>query len=169
MDSVYDIYIVEKSGIPLFAGCTASDYCKLHMDQHELQSGFLAAMYNFSKETFNDSNLRTIAFDNITISMKSDKEEGIILVFIHPVRINPKIMDAKMTKALQVFMTNFFPNLDANTVDPAMFDLYKDELRELRIIPISLMNTIKQQKPLDMYKERRPSVFRWLKAKLTIN
>lgn len=166
MDSVYDIYIVEKSGIPLFAGCTASDYCKLHMDQHELQSGFLAAMYNFSKETFKGSNLRTIAFDNITVSMKSDEEEGIILVFIHPIRINPKIMDAKMTKALEVFMTNFYPNLDSNTLDPELFDMYKDELRELRIIPPSLMNTIKQQKPLDMYKERRPSVFNWLKAKL---
>ena len=84
MESIYDIYVVEKSGIPLFAGCTASDYCKLHMDQHELQSGFLAAMYNFSKETFKDSTLRTINLDDITISMRSESEEGIILVFIHP-------------------------------------------------------------------------------------
>ncbi|MFV2015492.1 MAG: hypothetical protein ACC656_08705 [Candidatus Heimdallarchaeota archaeon] len=166
MESIYDIYVVEKSGIPVFAGCTATDYCKLHMDQHELQSGFLAAMYNFSKETFKDSTLRTINFDDITISMKSDETGGIILVFIHPVRINPKIMDAKLTKALEVFMSNFFPKLDPNTIDPGLFELYKDELRELRIIPPGMMNTMMQQKPLDIYKDQKPSLFRWLKSKL---
>ena len=62
MESIYDIYIVETSGIPIFAGCTATDYCKLHMDQHELQSGFLATMYNFSKETFKGSTFANYLF-----------------------------------------------------------------------------------------------------------
>ena len=165
MEAIYDIYLVEKSGLPIFAGCTATDYCKLHMDQHELQSGFLAAMYSFSKETFKNSSLRTIGFDNIKISMKVDDDRGIILVFIHPVRVNPKIMDAKLTKALDVFMTIYYPGLEPNIIDSSMFESYKEELRELKIIPSGLMNTMMQQKNIEGYKESRPSIFRWIRTK----
>ncbi|OLS25227.1 MAG: hypothetical protein HeimC2_19030 [Candidatus Heimdallarchaeota archaeon LC_2] len=98
--------------------------------------------------------------------MKSDIEANIILVFIHPSKINPIIMDAKITKAMEVFMTKFFLELNPHTIDPELFELYKDELRELRIIPPGMMNTMKQQKPLDMYKQKKPSIFRWVKSRL---
>ncbi|MFX0150802.1 MAG: hypothetical protein ACFFAJ_08490 [Candidatus Hodarchaeota archaeon] len=46
-----DIFILQTSGIPLFAKYFGGDYYKLHPD-HSLQTGFLAAMYSFSKESF---------------------------------------------------------------------------------------------------------------------
>ena len=45
-----DIFLLQTSGIPLFAKCIGGDYCKMHPN-HSLQTGFLAAMYNFSKES----------------------------------------------------------------------------------------------------------------------
>ena len=78
-------------------------------------------------------------------------------------------MDVKLSKAFEVFMTKFYPEQDPNTIDPGMFENYKDELRELRIIPSGMiMNTMKQQKPLEMYKQKKPSLFRWVKSKIFI-
>ena len=57
---VYDIFILKGSGLPLLAGCTGSEYCMMHADNHELQAGFLTALFSFSKEAFNSEILNKI-------------------------------------------------------------------------------------------------------------
>ncbi len=46
-----DVIILKTSGVPLFSKCYGGKTCKMHPD-HALQSGFLAALYSFSKESF---------------------------------------------------------------------------------------------------------------------
>ena len=49
---IYDIYLLDNGGIPLFARCNLSDYCMEHQEQHPLHTGFIAAIRSFSKEVF---------------------------------------------------------------------------------------------------------------------
>jgi len=46
-----DIFILDKSGIPYYSKCFGGKTCKMRPD-HTLQTGFLAALYAYSKESF---------------------------------------------------------------------------------------------------------------------
>ena len=63
--SAYDVYVLKTSGVPLVSGCTGSKYCMEHAGQHELQSGFLAALNSFSQEAFDNENIRVLEMENI--------------------------------------------------------------------------------------------------------
>jgi hypothetical protein len=45
-----DVFIIDSSGIPYYSRCFGGETCKMRPD-HTLQTGFLAALYAFSKES----------------------------------------------------------------------------------------------------------------------
>ena len=61
-----DVFVLQTSGIPLFARCFGGEFCKLH-PEHALQTGFLAAMYSFSQESFGQTDLKSVVFKDIRL------------------------------------------------------------------------------------------------------
>ncbi|MHA1630712.1 MAG: hypothetical protein ACTSXO_07770 [Candidatus Heimdallarchaeota archaeon] len=82
-----DVLILKTSGIPLYAKCFGGKTCKAHPD-HALQSGFLAALFSYSKETFSESGIKSVIFSGFKLDFKVDEEKELILVFTNPLEEN---------------------------------------------------------------------------------
>ena len=52
-----DIFILDKSGIPYYSKCFGGETCKLRLG-HTLQTGVLAALYAFSKESYGQQEIK---------------------------------------------------------------------------------------------------------------
>ncbi len=165
--SLYDIYVIKKSGLPLFAGCTQSDYCKLHMDQHELQAGFMAALYSFSKETFTSSELKTILYDDIQLNFKVNDEKGLIFVFVHPVDADREIIYQMLEKTRSRFVDRYKAVLDDDLINEEIFESFRQDLLDIGIMKDeNLTSTKMMQLPRDELKTKKPTLWQWLKSKL---
>ena len=158
--SLYDIYILKTSGIPLFAGCTATDYCMRHMDQHELQSGFLAAIHSFSKETFTEENLRQILYNDIKISFKSNDE--IIMAFVHPIDYKNKKIEKDLEKAWKRFHEKYRDSINESLIEEKFFDDFREDLRDLGIIPDKIVSVKEAQYEREQNRSIRKRLIQWL-------
>ncbi|MHA2365540.1 MAG: hypothetical protein ACXAC7_16405 [Candidatus Hodarchaeales archaeon] len=157
----YDIHILKTTGIPLFAGCTVTEYCKHHKDQHILQSGFIAAIHAFSRESFSKSVLRKLIYNDVKVSFKSDHE--MIMVFVHP--FDHDVQD-DLNRAWDRFKEKFKEELKSQVVNKMIFDSFEDELRELGIVTDELHSIIPAQE-IDEVKQKKthPRLLKWLKLK----
>ncbi len=134
-DCVYDLYVLNMSGLPIFAGCTGSEYCKNHLDQHELHSCFFSAIYAFSKESFKETVLRTISFDKLQINFLVDEPNDVQVIFVHP----QSAKRAKVIKHLKIahdlYLQKYKARLPPNEVNEALFTEFKKDLMANKIIP----------------------------------
>ncbi|MFX0172934.1 MAG: hypothetical protein ACFE9L_13550 [Candidatus Hodarchaeota archaeon] len=134
-----DIFILQTSGIPLFAKCFGGDYYKMHPD-HSLQTGFLAAMYSFSKESFGQTKLKSIIFKDIKLDFKIDNEKEVILVFANP--LEEKNIEFQLDKALSLFIEKYGAKL-STIIDEDSFKGFEQDLIENKIATRGAMGDIR--------------------------
>ncbi|MHA1372319.1 MAG: hypothetical protein ACTSWN_08800 [Promethearchaeota archaeon] len=157
---IYDLYIIKISGIPIIAGCTGSDYCRLHSEQHELHAGFFSAMLAFSKEAFKGTIIKLIEFDKIQLNLLINEDRDFFIVFVHPSNVNKRKVRKHLFVAENLLLEKF-PDLVSGMIsDGEMIEAYKDELRKKKILPSnrSLKNLWGMQKAWeDLIKNLGPS------------
>ncbi len=133
-----DVFILQTSGIPLFAKCYGGDYCKLHPD-HALQTGFLAAMYSFAEESFGQDELKSVVFNDIRLDFKIDKEKEIIMVFANPLRTE-KVED-RLNQAMKVFLEKYGSKI-GDFIKEDTFQEFENDLLDLDIVRTQAMGNI---------------------------
>ena len=160
---LYDIYVLKTSGLPLFSSCTGSEYCMTHMDQHELQSGFLAAIHSFSKESFTKSDLKKLEYDDIKLSFKSDQD--LIMAFVHSIKVDDKKIRKDITKAWDNFKEKYADKIDGIYIEDHLFDDFQDDLQHLGVISSKLMSIRHQQFERDENRSIRGKLLTWLRSR----
>jgi len=169
MTKLYDIYVMKSSGIPLFTGCTGTNYCMTHLGQHELVSGFFAAMRSFARESFKDENLKTMIFSEIRINFLEDIENELLLAFIHDINADDTQIAQDLSKAKDLFLQKYGVHVNDSLVDQQIFENFREELRSAGIIENNLNNIIKMVRINDEneteVEKKRPNLFRWIRSK----
>ncbi|MCK4896052.1 MAG: hypothetical protein KAS47_04535, partial [Candidatus Heimdallarchaeota archaeon] len=79
-----DVFILDSGGIPYYSRCFGGETCKMRPD-HTLQTGFLAALYAFSKESYGQQEIKTVIFSDLKLHFKFDQEKNVIIVFTSPI------------------------------------------------------------------------------------
>jgi hypothetical protein len=136
-----DVFILQTSGIPLYGRCFGGDFCKLHPD-HALQTGFLAAMYSFSQESFGQKDLKSVIFRDIRLDFKIDREKEIIMVFTSPLRT--KDVESQLNQAMKVFLDKYGPKIGPIVKEDAFID-FEQDLLDLNIVRNQSMNDISKK------------------------
>ncbi|MFW9903535.1 MAG: hypothetical protein ACFFFH_04320 [Candidatus Thorarchaeota archaeon] len=133
-----DVFILQTSGVPLFAKCYGGDYCKLHPD-HALQSGFLAAMYSFAEESFGQDELKSVVFNDIRLDFKIDKIKEIIMVFANP--LGTKNVEDQLGQAMKVFLEKYGSKIGL-IIKEDTFREFESDLLDLNIVRNPSMGSI---------------------------
>ncbi|MHA2203436.1 MAG: hypothetical protein ACW991_07080 [Candidatus Hodarchaeales archaeon] len=133
-----DVFILQTSGVPLFAKCYGGDYCKLHPD-HALQTGFLAAMYSFAEESFGQDELKSVVFNDIRLDFKIDREKEIIMVFANP--LGTEKVEDRLNQAMNVFLEKYGSRIGA-IVKEDTFKEFEGDLLTLNIVRSKAMGDI---------------------------
>lgn len=160
----YDIYLIRTSGIPLFAGCTQSDYCMTHMQQHELQAGFLAAINAFSKEAFEDEKIHTIYMDNIQINFIVNENDGLIFAVLHDINADTEFIKRRLKDAYDIFTARFPEAKDESNLDVSRFEEVTHILRQLGLVGDTLGNTLEMQKMPEKKESKRGRLMGWIRG-----
>ena len=81
LDTINDVFVITKSGIPLYASCFGGEICSKKPD-HLLQSGFISAMFSFAKE-FGQKSIIMVEFEEgrMFFAPKSIQDNEFIVVF----------------------------------------------------------------------------------------
>ncbi|MFX1516805.1 MAG: hypothetical protein ACFFC6_10870 [Promethearchaeota archaeon] len=133
-----DVFILQTSGVPLFAKCYGGDYCKLHPD-HALQTGFLAAMYSFAEESFGQDELKSVVFNDIRLDFKIDKIKEIIMVFANP--LDTKNVEDRLNRAMKVFLEKYGSKIGP-IIKEDTFKEFEGDLLDLDIVRSSAMGIL---------------------------
>ncbi|MHA2247483.1 MAG: hypothetical protein ACXADY_21220 [Candidatus Hodarchaeales archaeon] len=133
-----DVFILQTSGVPLFAKCYGGNYCKLHPD-HALQTGFLAAMYSFAEESFGQDELKSVIFNDIRLDFKIDKEKEIIMVFANP--LGTEKVEERLKQAMKVFLEKFGSEIGI-IIKEDTFQEFESDLLDLDIVHGQAMGDI---------------------------
>ncbi len=157
-ETIYDIYVLKTSGIPIFAGCTGTSYCQGHRDQHELHAGFFSALYMFSKENHIGSGLDSILFKDIQINFKIDEDADIILALVHPRGVDERTAHKHVDTAFDILMKRYIQKIDIHTPNPSFFSSYR---RDLFDAGITSRENLVQTGAMQL--DRESVLKRWLK------
>ena len=149
-----DVFILQTSGVPLFAKCYGGDYCKLHPD-HALQTGFLAAMYSFAEESFGQDELKSVVFNDIRLDFKIDKEKEIIMVFANP--LGTEKVEDRLNQAMNIFLEKYGSKIGV-IVKEDTFQEFEGDLLDLNIVRSQAMGDISP-------KLKKESLWTWLKGR----
>ncbi|MFX1506039.1 MAG: hypothetical protein ACFFDC_07980 [Promethearchaeota archaeon] len=133
-----DVFVLQTSGLPLFAKCYGGDYCKLHPD-HALQTGFLAAMYSFAEESFGQDELKSVVFNDIRLDFKIDKEKEVIMVFANP--LGTEKVEDRLNKAMKVFLEKYGSKIGTIIKDDT-FQEFESDLLDLEIVHSPAMGSL---------------------------
>jgi len=136
---VDDVFIFKTSGIPLFGKCFGGEYCKLHPD-HSLQTGFLAAIYSYSQESFGDE-IQCVIFNEIKLDFKIDKEKELILVFANPVNLGTEIIKEQLNRAMERFLEKFGDKI-GDIIIEGQYQDFEEDLMELNVVSNPSMGDI---------------------------
>lgn len=161
----YDFYIMKTAGIPLLAGCSATDYCKAHEGQHELHSAFLSAIYAFGKETWDTPELQSISYDEIMINFQIDTENELMAVLVYPSHYTVEETQHQARAILDRFIDKFRSEIHSmGLVDLSVFDAFREDLCDLRILPpdLKLIPTAEIQKTPQKQISKRARLLTWL-------
>lgn len=134
-----DIFLFKTSGIPLFGKCFGGEYCKLHPD-HSLQTGFLAAIYSYSQESFGDE-IQSVIFNEIKLDFKIDKKNEIILVFANPVKLGTEIIKEQLNRAMDRFLEKFSDKI-GDIIIEGQYQDFENDLIELKVVSNPSMGNI---------------------------
>lgn len=139
-----DIIILKSSGIPLYAKCYGGQTCKAHPD-HALQSGFLAALFSYSKETFSREGIKSVIFSDFKLDFKIDEEKDLIIVFTNPLDEDGDRIKKQLEKTHKAFIDKFESQLDSLTFSTEGFYEFGQDLINLKIVH----NEAKKDVPLE--------------------
>ncbi|MHA1440920.1 MAG: hypothetical protein ACTSPK_03510 [Candidatus Heimdallarchaeota archaeon] len=137
-----DVLILKTSGIPLFSRCYGGKTCKLHPD-HALQSGFLAAMYSFAKESFSQSGIKSVVFDDLKLDFKVDEENELIIVFANPIEEDSEKVKQQLEDTYKRFIEKHGNNLDSLAIDNSAYISFDQDLLELDVVPRKSVGEVK--------------------------
>ncbi|MFX0012983.1 MAG: hypothetical protein ACFFB2_04080 [Promethearchaeota archaeon] len=152
-----DVFILQTSGIPLFAKCYGGDYCKLHPD-HALQTGFLAAMYSFAEESFGQEELKSVIFNDIKLDFKIDREKEIIMVFANP--LGTKMVEDRLNQAMAIFLEKYGSRI-GTIIKEDTFEDFEQDLLSLNVVRSQAMGDISpKMKPRRRLWEKIKMLFR---------
>ena len=98
--SLYDLYILDNGGIPLFAGCTSSNYCKQHLEEHPLHTGFIAAITSFGNDVFSGYP-EQLNFRHLKLTFKV--EESFTIVMVNPQDVDDRLIQEKLKEVTSLF------------------------------------------------------------------
>ncbi|NHJ03457.1 MAG: hypothetical protein EAX90_01425 [Candidatus Heimdallarchaeota archaeon] len=137
--------ILKTSGIPLFSRCYGGKTSKLHPD-HALQSGFLAALYSFAKESFNQSGIKSVLFHDLKLDFKVDEDKEIIIVFVNPIKEDSNKIANHLDKIYKFFIEKHSNKIDSIFVAISTFVVFDKDLLNSDIVPRESVGEVKLQK-----------------------
>ncbi|HUU79759.1 MAG TPA: hypothetical protein VMX55_15580 [candidate division Zixibacteria bacterium] len=140
-----DVIILKTSGIPLFSRCYGGETCKLHPD-HALQSGFLAALYSFAKESFSQSGIKSVLFHDLKLDFKVDEDKEIIIVFVNPIKEDSNKITKQLEETYKLFIEKYSNKIDSIFVDTSTFVEFDKDLLNLDIVPRESVGEVKLHK-----------------------
>ncbi len=130
--SIYDMYLLDNGGIPLFAGCTTSDYCMQHQEQHPLHTGFIAAIQSFSVEVF-AGRPEKLNFGHLKLTFKN--EGTFTIVFVNPEDADDDLIREKMDKISALFKEKYEKNMQSFYVTDEQTQNFERDMKILGLIP----------------------------------
>jgi hypothetical protein len=162
-DDAYDIYILRLSGVPIFAGCTGSDYCTEHTENHETHSAFLSAIYSFSKALSARNPLKSIILDTIQINIKVDELNDLMIALVHPKEVKLEKIRQQMDAAHDLFLEKYKKRIekDDSFNDEQIFREFEKDLKDRKIIHKTFVRSVLDDvaKPMQMLKDRLAAAF----------
>ncbi|OLS25254.1 MAG: hypothetical protein HeimC2_19300 [Candidatus Heimdallarchaeota archaeon LC_2] len=138
--SIYDMYVLNNSGLPVFAGCTLSDFCLAHADQHPLHTGFLAALLSFGNEVFS-GNLQNLKFPTVNVNMKTVGDYT--FVFVNPKDVYENFIKSKLDEFAKVFREKYENEIAEGYVTNEQFENFQQDMIELGLIPTDRLKSTK--------------------------
>ncbi len=158
IDYAYDVFVLRTSGLPLLAGCTGTEYCKMHRDNHELQAGFLSALHAFSKEAFSTETLTKIDLSEIQLNFKYDPIKEILFIAFHSIDQQSDRIQKQLDNAVIKFQKRY-PHELPNYIKRGEYDDFKDDLMKIGLIHDQLNSILDVQE--NSKKERLAN---WIKS-----
>ncbi|MHA2029032.1 MAG: hypothetical protein ACXAC2_08555 [Candidatus Kariarchaeaceae archaeon] len=138
--SIYDMYVIDDSGIPIFAGCTTSDYCMQHSDQHPLHTGFITAIQSFGKEVFS-GDLQNLRFPNVKINLKTVGNYS--FVFVNPETSDEDLIQNKLDQVAKVFKEKYEKNVKSFYQSDEQFRNFNEDMYKLGLVPKDRLQSTK--------------------------
>ncbi|GAB4326378.1 MAG: hypothetical protein Kow0069_32820 [Promethearchaeota archaeon] len=133
--NVYDVYLMRKSGLPIFAVCTGSEQCRESFERHSLHCGFISAVRSFGQEAFGQDEVLLIEMPKVKLLLKSNQELEVVMAFVLPSRADRTQFEKLLTAALEVFKAKWAPRLVLGEVSAEFFEGFKQDLQELGVVP----------------------------------
>lgn len=132
---VDDIFILDKSGVPYYSKCFGGETCKLRPD-HALQTGFLAALYAYAKESFGaQSEIRSVEFSDLQLDFAISDKDNLIVVFANPIHDELTLEREKQLRTtLDIFLEKYKEQLIPGFVNHEVIHQFEAELQEKGII-----------------------------------
>ncbi len=164
--SIYDMYVLEDSGIPIFAGCTTSDYCIQHVEQHPLHTGFMAAMQSFGVEVFS-GNLQQLTFPNIKLNFKT---QGVYtFVMVNPDWVDDDLVQDKLESVAKLFKDKYENKVESYLISDKLYQEFYDDMIEIGLLPKDRLQSTKHYFISDVgeTQEQSKSLIKRFKQKFT--
>ena len=136
-----DVFIIDSSGIPYYSRCFGGETCKMRPD-HTLQTGFLAALYAFSKESYGQQEIKTVVFSDLKLHFRVDNERDVIVVFTTPMSETDEEVKNQMDMTYGAFLELYENQIGRGYSEPAVFDGFDDVLYNLNVVKSKSMGMI---------------------------
>ena len=133
-NAIYDIYLMNLSGISIFSGCTGTEYCQAHQGQHELHTGFFSAIHSFSKEAFQESDMKSMDMGKIQLNFKINYEKGIMLVLVSPDYVKKKNIKKQLDVTMKTYLNGYADKIEQNTMNDELFKAIMKDLNQQGIL-----------------------------------
>ncbi|MCE7743354.1 MAG: hypothetical protein GOP50_12960 [Candidatus Heimdallarchaeota archaeon] len=137
-----DVFIFDSSGIPYYSRCFGGETCKMRPD-HTLQTGFLAALYAFSKESYGQQEIQTVVFTDLKLHFKVDNEKNVIVVFTTPMEEKDEEVKNQLEMTYGAFLEKYEDKIGRGYAEPAVFDSFDEVLYNLNVVkskPMGMIN-----------------------------
>ncbi len=119
---------------------------------HTLQTGFLAALYAFSKESYGQQEIRTVIFSDLKLHFKVDQEKDIIIVFTSPMSEKEEEVEGQMDMALGAFLEQYENEIGRGYVDAEKFEGFDQILQDIGIVKTKPMGMINLGEKVGLWK-----------------
>ena len=140
---VNDIFIISLSGLPYYSVCLGGNYCQKNPD-HLLQSGFIAAMFQFASE-FGQKAIKEVYFDEIYMYLTDRviSSQTLITVAVSDRVIKPDDVRPIVNKIADIFVENYGKDIKPfEIIDSKKYSSFTDELLNHNLISRQPMGVV---------------------------
>jgi hypothetical protein len=167
-DEVLDVYVFKSDGLPIVAGCTGTEYCQSHASNHELHTAFMAALQSFSKETFSENSVKTVAMDDFQLNMQPFLDNRYIFATVHTSGSNTDSIRKKVEKGIEVFVAKYGDVLQEKMLDQNKFNDFIYDLDNIGLVPDDMFHdkteSFHKEKPKKVVIQKDEGFFSRLKG-----